>query len=79
MRNENEEEQAINEEEDEKSEDKEGKRKEKSYWKINVQQRPNSNKDSLFSSVSFVFNGVLQVVKKYLSAGVNLGPGTWIP
>lgn len=39
----------------------------------------NSNKDSVFFSVSYVFKGVLWVGKKNLSAGLNLGPGTWIP
>lgn len=83
MQNENGEEWAINEEENEKSEDKERKRKEKSCWKITlnvqVQQRPNFNKYSVLSSVLYVFNGMLQVGKTYLNAGVNLGPGTWIP
>lgn len=83
LQNGNEEEQAINEEENGNSEDKEGKRKEKSYWKkilnVQMQQRPNSNKDSVLFSVSYVFKGVLQVRKTYVNAGVNLGPGTWIP
>lgn len=77
------EEQAINEEENEKSEDKEGKREENSYWKITlnvqVQQRPNSSKNSAIFSVSYVFKGVLWVERKYLNAGENLGPRTWIP
>lgn len=67
MQNENEEKQAINEEEIEKSEDKEGMRKEKLHQKITfnvqVQQKPNSNKDSVLFIVSYVFKGVLQVEK----------------
>lgn len=77
------EEHAINEEENEKSEDKEGKRKEKSNWKITlkvqVQLRPTSNKDSAIFSVSSVFKGVLWAERKYLNAEENLGPRTWIP
>lgn len=46
---------------------------------VQVQRRPTFNKDSVLFSVSYVFKGVLQVRKTHLGAGVNLGPGTWIP